>query len=253
MLLKPKYGAVNEKLCVATTHLIYSPKRGDVKLAQMQKLIAHIDRIAFKSVNKIENGEIKLVYHPIIICGDMNLTYNSSLYKFFVESRLNDYQTHQRNAVSGQLKHVNSSSQCLNKPLIPQHIEINDQSLFQHEINKRIEDCSLYTHGTNTLSHPFNLKSAYDSSFNTDSPHEVSTCLPNNHEKVDFIFYNRNNRLNNDKNNDEDDDDNDDDSNLKLLSILKLFCKKDVENILIPNKHIYSDHFPLAAKFSILY
>jgi protein angel len=33
---------------VATTHLLYNPKRHDVKLAQMQILLAEVERIAFK-------------------------------------------------------------------------------------------------------------------------------------------------------------------------------------------------------------
>jgi mRNA deadenylase, exonuclease subunit and related nucleases len=35
-------------LVVATTHLLYNPKRHDVKLAQMQILLAEVERFAFK-------------------------------------------------------------------------------------------------------------------------------------------------------------------------------------------------------------
>jgi protein angel len=34
-------------IVVATTHLLYNPKRTDVRLAQMQVLLAEIDRFAF--------------------------------------------------------------------------------------------------------------------------------------------------------------------------------------------------------------
>lgn len=35
-------------LVVATTHLLYNPNRHDVKLAQMQVLLAEVERFAFK-------------------------------------------------------------------------------------------------------------------------------------------------------------------------------------------------------------
>jgi len=35
-------------LVVATTHLLYNPRRHDVKLAQMQILLAEVERFAFK-------------------------------------------------------------------------------------------------------------------------------------------------------------------------------------------------------------
>lgn len=34
---------------VATTHLLYNPRRQDVRLAQTQVLLAEVDRIAYKS------------------------------------------------------------------------------------------------------------------------------------------------------------------------------------------------------------
>lgn len=35
---------------VATTHLLYNPRRQDVRLAQTQLLLAELDRMAFKKV-----------------------------------------------------------------------------------------------------------------------------------------------------------------------------------------------------------
>ena len=39
-------------IVIATTHLLYNQNRQDVKLGQMQVLLAEIDRIAYKGENK---------------------------------------------------------------------------------------------------------------------------------------------------------------------------------------------------------
>lgn len=57
------------KLVVATTHLLFNPKRGDVKFAQLRLLLAEIDKVAFKYYDEKSQ---KAVYHPVILCGDMN-------------------------------------------------------------------------------------------------------------------------------------------------------------------------------------
>ncbi|CAB3258843.1 unnamed protein product [Arctia plantaginis] len=56
---------------VATTHLLYNPKRTDVRLAQMQVFLAEIDRFAYYD-NGRESG-----HHPIILTGDFNSTPDS--------------------------------------------------------------------------------------------------------------------------------------------------------------------------------
>lgn len=53
---------------VATTHLLYNPRRQDIRLAQCQVLLAELDRYA----SKIESNG-KKTYLPCILCGDFNL------------------------------------------------------------------------------------------------------------------------------------------------------------------------------------
>ena len=258
-MLKPKNGPIDEKICVVTTHLIFSPKRGDIKLAQLQKLLASIDRIAFKRI-KLVNNELKIVYHPIILCGDMNLTLNSTIYNFLIDSKLLNYEQHSRKMISGQLKHNASESANLKKPLIPINMQITDYSIYNSHFSSRITEfktknnCQLeisYTaHGTENLFHTFKFKSAYDlNCFSSYSEEDVTTCLPKNHEKVDYIFFH-----DNDDRGDKDENDNyDGDSYLKLVSVLNLFKKNEVESLFFPSRHIPSDHFILSAQFSLLY
>nr|XP_009673958.1 PREDICTED: protein angel homolog 1 isoform X1 [Struthio camelus australis] len=66
-------------LCVANTHVLYNPRRGDVKLAQMALLLAEIDKIA-----KTTEGS----YCPVILCGDLNSVPDSPLYKFIRNGQL---------------------------------------------------------------------------------------------------------------------------------------------------------------------
>lgn len=76
-LLNRENVAIIAKLClrsdpslqflVATTHLLYNPRREDVRLAQVQVLLAELDRHA-----QVFNGGEK-TYMPVILTGDFNL------------------------------------------------------------------------------------------------------------------------------------------------------------------------------------
>ncbi|POI31229.1 hypothetical protein CIB84_005020 [Bambusicola thoracicus] len=79
-------------LCVANTHVLFNPRRGDIKLAQMALLLAEIDKIA-----KTAEGQ----YYPVILCGDLNSVPDSPLYKFIRNGQLS-YQGMPAWKVSGQ-------------------------------------------------------------------------------------------------------------------------------------------------------
>ncbi|XP_008940843.1 PREDICTED: protein angel homolog 1 [Merops nubicus] len=66
-------------LCVANTHVLFNPRRGDIKLAQMALLLAEIDKIA-----RTTEGS----YYPVILCGDLNSVPDSPLYKFIRNGEL---------------------------------------------------------------------------------------------------------------------------------------------------------------------
>ncbi|XP_066600488.1 uncharacterized protein [Prorops nasuta] len=69
------------QIVVATTHLLYNPNRNDVRLAQVQLLLAEIERFAF-----IENESEGSKYLPIILSGDFNLKPHTGVYKFITTS-----------------------------------------------------------------------------------------------------------------------------------------------------------------------
>lgn len=62
---------------VATTHLLYNPRREDVRLAQLQVLIAELDRVAVHT----RTGEPL----PIIITGDFNSEQYSQPYRLMTD------------------------------------------------------------------------------------------------------------------------------------------------------------------------
>ncbi|NXR75822.1 ANGE1 protein, partial [Pycnonotus jocosus] len=66
-------------LCVANTHVLFNPRRGDIKLAQVALLLAEIDKIA-----RTAEGS----YYPVILCGDLNSVPDSPLYKFIRNGEL---------------------------------------------------------------------------------------------------------------------------------------------------------------------
>ncbi|XP_053139155.1 protein angel homolog 1 isoform X2 [Hemicordylus capensis] len=83
LLLQPLLESLGDKairpLCVANTHVLYNPRRGDIKLAQMALLLAEIDK-----TSKMADGN----YCPIILCGDLNSVPDSPLYKFIRNGQL---------------------------------------------------------------------------------------------------------------------------------------------------------------------
>jgi endonuclease/exonuclease/phosphatase family metal-dependent hydrolase len=68
------------KFLVATTHLLYNPKRQDIRLAQIQILLAELDRI---SKVKVDERDRK-VHLPIILSGDFNLQPYSAPYNLIM-------------------------------------------------------------------------------------------------------------------------------------------------------------------------
>lgn len=66
-------------ICVANTHLLYNPRRGDIKLAQLALLLAEISQVA-----RLPDGGVC----PVVLCGDFNSVPLSPLYHFIKESKL---------------------------------------------------------------------------------------------------------------------------------------------------------------------
>ncbi|XP_057960189.1 carbon catabolite repressor protein 4 homolog 6 [Malania oleifera] len=80
----------SNKVVICNIHVLYNPKRGEIKLGQVRVLLnrAH-------AVSKIWDGA------PVVLCGDFNCTPKSPLYNFISEQKINLIGL-DRNKVSGQ-------------------------------------------------------------------------------------------------------------------------------------------------------
>lgn len=81
LLLQPRSNP-SAVILVANTHLLYNPRRGDIKLAQLAILLAEIDRLS-----RLPDGSASAV----VLCGDLNSTPWSPLYSLLTEGCL-DYR-----------------------------------------------------------------------------------------------------------------------------------------------------------------
>ncbi|XP_020242675.1 carbon catabolite repressor protein 4 homolog 6, partial [Asparagus officinalis] len=78
------------QIVICNIHVLYNPKRGEMKLGQVRMLL---DR-AYAVSRNWHNA-------PVIVCGDFNATPNSPLYKFISEQKL-DLSGLARDQISGQ-------------------------------------------------------------------------------------------------------------------------------------------------------
>uniref|UniRef100_J3MD37 Endonuclease/exonuclease/phosphatase domain-containing protein n=1 Tax=Oryza brachyantha TaxID=4533 RepID=J3MD37_ORYBR len=78
-----------QKLVVGNIHVLFNPKRGDVKLGQIRMLLEKANVLAEKW------GGI-----PIVLAGDFNSTPDSAIYKFLSTMKL-DISLHDRRQLSG--------------------------------------------------------------------------------------------------------------------------------------------------------
>lgn len=200
----------NTQIVIATTHLLFNPRRNDVRLAQAQLLLTEIERIAF-----IENTALGPKYLPIILCGDFNLEPHTGVYKFITEGVF-QYYGKGRNLEPAKYHGLSNS-------LIPPRLQITDNCQYFHLLIKRLkEDAAEDTKdakfnnmqdklneevninntesqvieikpghyvkfSSGTLTHPFKLRSLYKHE-NSQGEKEATT---NQGEwiTVDYIFY----------------------------------------------------------------
>ncbi|CAG7834867.1 unnamed protein product [Allacma fusca] len=122
-----KFGAGRKHtFVVGTTHILFNPKRQDVKLAQMQLLLAELDRFAFCGLDP--KGQAK--YHPIILTGDFNAEPHNQLMRFFSDGFLRT-ELPSSNSFSFREKAIDN--------FIPIHTGINDQSQHYKLVLERIK------------------------------------------------------------------------------------------------------------------
>ncbi|XP_012707054.2 protein angel homolog 1 [Fundulus heteroclitus] len=128
-------------LCVATTHLLFNPRRGDVKLAQLAIMLAEIDAT-------IKSCKARGEHCNVVFCGDFNSIPHMPLYQLITTGELY-YQGLPTWMVSGQedLSYKLSYHRLL-APLWPSSLGISDTCQYISECKAQSQnpETRQYTH-----------------------------------------------------------------------------------------------------------
>ncbi|ESO07813.1 hypothetical protein HELRODRAFT_191048 [Helobdella robusta] len=142
----------NSYICVANTHFLYNPNRGDVKLTQASIMLAELEKYANKYRIPFQGSWIKC---PIIFCGDFNLLPNSDLYLFLCRGTLQIDGLYSH-AISGLSKSRYSQDLLENCTFLPSQISKKCQFITKQNKYNANED-----NPPNILSHNLSLTSVY--------------------------------------------------------------------------------------------
>ncbi|XP_072266391.1 protein angel homolog 2 [Pyxicephalus adspersus] len=250
LMLEPKIRKKAPTICVANTHLLYNPRRGDIKLTQLAILLAEITEVA-----QMQDGKLC----PIILCGDFNSVPDSPLLKFVKEGRLS-YEGMTIGRVSGQEQN-NRGQRILPIPIWPKSLGISQKCLYEPQKNQKVKEEVVKETNKNadvqkeeshskeesSLQHHFSLSSVYSHVFPDTRVPEITTCHSKSAVTVDYIFYSA--AIN--------------EGvaqpgpsvpyeGLQLLGRLSLLTEKELWSINgLPNKTHSSDHLSLLARFRL--
>lgn len=171
-------------IIISTTHLLYNPRRHDIKLAQLQVLFSELDRIAYQ---KQRNG--KEEYCPIILTGDFNFTPESSAFHFVTRGHFK-YE-----GLGTKLLTPIHQGRVLGNELIPASLGISDQCQHLHVAESRTNTSAIHrsvpspTFASGELSHRLKLRSAYSYSPMEDPSFRKATTYQNGWAAVDHMFF----------------------------------------------------------------
>uniref|UniRef100_A0A3Q3AJK6 Protein angel homolog 2-like n=1 Tax=Kryptolebias marmoratus TaxID=37003 RepID=A0A3Q3AJK6_KRYMA len=182
-------------ICVANTHLLYNPRRGDIKLAQLAILLAEIDRLS-----RLPDGST----NPVLLCGDLNSTPWSPLYRFLTTGCL-EYQGMQIGMVSGQ-EMSPRGHRLLTSPIWSTGLGINHQCQYESKranesspisptggmSNLTVEDLvtkASAAFNSSRMEHSLKLRSSYKHHLKPDGRPEITTHHSRTALTVDYILY----------------------------------------------------------------
>jgi len=229
VLLQPKcmQQTPAPKLCVANTHLLFNPRRGDVKLAQLMKLLAEIDQLTYRP--GVESSYTHR-HHPVLLCGDMNMEPFSRLYRFVCDGVLTVDGGYSAAELSGQNQRRSyGNPRPMAAVFLGQNAGLTDQSQYVSVCLQRcaevtsqtgdavsgdvpceerfsttrpargvkvvsMDEMPVYTQGSGIVSHEFGLHSVYNhftavNNIGHCRAREVTTCHDLANCTVDYIFY----------------------------------------------------------------
>ncbi|XP_029316607.1 protein angel homolog 1 isoform X2 [Cottoperca gobio] len=273
-------------LCVANTHLLFNPRRGDVKLAQLAIMLAEIDSV-------VKSCQAKGEHCNLIFCGDFNSVPSMPLYQLITTGKLY-FQGLPAWMISGQedLSHK-AYGHRLFAPLWPSSLGITDscqyttvkdvlksqsqksrKGQYSHDFMRQLRFCPAacvrpleletipgVTDNTpeasrenlpdkrfsHTISHRLALESVYKHLLPGFGNSEVTTQHSDGAATVDYIFYSPRRSLVWDENAGDFVSE-----GLKLIGSLSLLSEDHLWSLRgLPNHIFPSDHLSLLAKFQL--
>ncbi|KAF7656080.1 hypothetical protein LDENG_00046340 [Lucifuga dentata] len=234
----------------SNTHLLYNPRRGDIKLAQLAVLLAEISRLSH-----LPDGST----NPVLLCGDFNSIPGSPLYSFLTKGCLK-YRGMPMGMVSGQESSARGQ-RLLTVPIWSPSLGINQNCQYEKQStescsptvvegaisNLTVEDltakAAAAAYNRAQIQHSLKLRSSYHHRLMHDGRPEITTCHSRTAMTVDYILYSpdvlTSASLPGGR-------------GLRLLGRLSLVGYSELMEINgLPNQHHSSDHLPLLAHFRL--
>ncbi|XP_049885053.1 protein angel homolog 1 isoform X2 [Pectinophora gossypiella] len=225
-------------IVIATTHLLYNPQRTDVRLAQIQLLLAELDRFAFYNDGR-ETGHL-----PIILTGDFNSTPDSAVIKLLDRGRVStrpfrDTSDWKNIGVTDNCQHLSVylnrqqgrvTDFCMTKI---HNTDYRESTPGPSDLCRVSPNHNAYSELFNSglVSHSLNLKSTYNK-YKPDGCQEATT-FQDFWITVDYIYFSYC-------------------STLKLVERLRLPTADECDTLgKLPNDAYGSDHLALAAVFEL--
>ncbi|KAK7906661.1 hypothetical protein WMY93_015273 [Mugilogobius chulae] len=247
-----------------------------IKLAQLAILLAELNR-----TSRLPDGSS----NPVLLCGDLNSTPSSPLYRFLTSGRL-DYRNMAIGMVSGQ-EQSHGGMRRLSSPLWSDSLGISSSCQYQDQdrdqeknqekspeqkteetssnsptaveggiSNMTVED--LVSKTTEDIlnrwkiEHHLNLRSSYNHKLNPDGRDEITTCHSRTAMTVDYILYTPDSPVGPSSSSSSSSSSLPGGRGLQLLGRLSLVGRSELEQVNgLPNHNHSSDHLPLLARFRL--
>ncbi|CAL8316528.1 unnamed protein product [Merluccius merluccius] len=237
LLLRPTDAAgqsdPSDFICVANTHLLYNPRRGDIKLAQLAILLAEISRRS-----RLPDGSA----NPVVVCGDFNSTPRSPLYRFLTQGCL-EFKGMPIGMVSGQ--EDGRGQRVLTAPIWSKSLGINQDCRYDNLPARQPPPSSPPggTYRRTRLTHSVGLQSSYSHHLMPNGRAEITTCHSRTAMTVDYILYTPDSMTSPSLPGGR---------GLQLLARLSLVGQSELKAVNgLPNQHHSSDHLPILALFRL--
>jgi len=157
-------------LVVATTHLLYNPKRDDIRLAQIALLLAEVDRLATPPSSAASSD-----YLPTILTGDLNADPTSPVFQLLATGSVQ---------YAGQR---NRGGRALPSKLLPDALGLSDSCQWQVKLDQRGQGSSFQV-GSGGFHHSLGLRSVYPM-------HPGVSTFQDGWTLVDYIFHSSSPRM----------------------------------------------------------